>query len=678
MKTPKKNLITEINRIHQLMGVKKVILESRKILVPLLQVAQEIVEFAAKRNLDDATRRSVSQLKTGVKGVMDAEGNSIPLTAEDYVKIFDNLKKSSDPAIVAKVAEMDQKIVSAIQDNISELITPEIKTLVKQYLDAGGNEDYVVREFQEIFRNTPYGKYADFVTVADDAGNVIETLLDDYLKEIRKVYGDLGGKLDNVIDDTGGTTDGAIAREILEISPVFIRFTNQVGEKMKPLLDQVMERIEYRTSENLTDADKLRIDEIDEEIKALMDEINDLNSDYVSKLQGQINYGMKLGPEPDRARWSAINKFVKDVQEEYGEWGVTRITVPKSELWTWINSTLKGVFSFERSLAKNVKAALNPIESYYKMVAKAKAAVEKADVMEEEIKAYKKQVNTDLIAKVKWYEQLLTPGSSRGRPYKLEGPGENLYYPNAYAEILKYSTKNKMLKAWLSLFTEKLLIVAKTQIYYSVIMTFYEFYKLIMTGPYFGGVVQKKYRGCIDETAKAIKKGDIKFDYSKTEITPETYKEIISNFPACLQELIKSQEFLDNEYEDFMTRANFWSRGENIDIFGSFFTEYLLEWKNYDGLRVFTGTLGFLLIKYYEPFLDKFFDAEKTGDESALRAYIQEQGQILQDSIAKNTVAADALYKNMTDKEIAEVVKALDSIQAASGESNLNIVDIND
>jgi gas vesicle protein len=630
MKTPKKNLITEINRIHQLMGVKKVILESRKILVPLLQVAQEIVEFAAKRNLDDATRRSVSELNSGFKGIVDAEGNRIPLTAEDYVKIFDNLKKSSDPAIVSKVAEMDKKIVSAIQDNISELITPEIKTLVKQYLDAGGNEDYVVREFQKIFRNTPYGKYADFVTVADDAGNVIETLLDDYLKEIRKVYGDLGGKLDDVItpvvDDTGGTADGAIAREILDLSPVFTRFTNQVGEEMKSLLDQVMERIEYRTSENLTPDDKLRIDEIDEEIKALMDEINDLNSNYVKNLENQIKYGMELGPKQDRGRWNTINKFVKGVKEKYGDWSVTKLTTPKSELWVWIDATTRSFFDSERNLF-NFVTNLNPYkwpELLAKAKEKGKKAAGRADGIREELAAYEKKVNSDLAAKVVWWQKYLIPGSSRGRPTKLtQRPGTELYHPNAYGEILKYSTKNKMLKAWLSLVAEKIFLVAKTQLYYSVIMPFYQLLKLWSSSK----EVQRKYKDCISETAVAIKNGNIKWDdYTiDSETTEQDYNKIISGFPECLQTLIKSKEFMDNEYEDFMTRANFWSRGTRGEILRSYFTDYLYQWGGYDFGRFFTGALGLLLIKYWTPVINEMWESEETGDLTEVEVWLNEQ-----------------------------------------------------
>jgi hypothetical protein len=669
MKTSKKNLITEINRIHQLMGVKKVILESRKILVPLLQVAQEIVEFAAKRNLDDATRRSVSELNSGFKGIVDAEGNRIPLTAEDYVKIFDNLKKSSDPAIVAKVAEMDQKIVSAIQDNMSELITPEIKTLVKQYLDAGGNEDYVVREFQKIFRNTPYGKYADFVTVADDAGNVIETLLDDYLKEIRKVYGDLGGKLDNVIDDTGGTTGGQIARDIVELSPVFTRYTNQVGEKMKPLLDEVMSKIEKRTSPNLTDAEKQGLDELDREIKTLMEEINDLNSEYVEALESQIKYGRELGPVENRRRWSDINKYVEDVKTKYGEWGVTRATTPKSELWIWIDETWYASKSFERSIGNFIRGIKNWKEEGSKAIFRGKAAAEKADGIREKMVAYERDVNSDLAAKVVWWQKYLIPGSSRGIPQKLKGPsGTKLYYPNAYGEIIKYSTKNKMLKAWLSWFAEKLIIVAKSQIYYSLIIPFVRLAQFV-NADWGDKNIEKKYGGCIKEASKAIKDGKMNWDdYDPESMTEEDFNKLFSEFPPCLQTLMKSPEFRENEYEYFMTRAEFWSRGKREEALGSYALEGLLNFEMYDPVRILTSTFGNAVIKFFPELREGFWKFAETGDMTQLEQLVVEEEQQLQADTTEVDNQADTLFQNMTDKEIAETARILDSLSQNSGQ----------
>jgi phosphopantothenate synthetase len=118
MKTSEKNLITEINRIHQLMGVKKLITEQRKLIVPLLGMAQEFLEYVSKRTIDDvATRRAVSELQTAVNAVRASGGRVNPLTSEEYIKIFNNLRRSVDPNIAAKMVEFDRKIVTLIRSN---------------------------------------------------------------------------------------------------------------------------------------------------------------------------------------------------------------------------------------------------------------------------------------------------------------------------------------------------------------------------------------------------------------------------------------------------------------------------------------------------------------------------------------------------------------------------------
>ena len=188
MKTSEKNLITEINRIHQLMGVKKLITESKKLLGSLLGMAQEFVEYASKRQIKDvATRRAISELETAVNTVRTS-GGKVNLTPEEYIKIFNNLRKSADPGIIAKMAELDRRIVTSLRDNLSEVTdTPEVSDLIKQIIDDGGTLDDVNDVLAQLFKKR-YGNYVNFATVVDDAGNVIKELMDEYLERIRKVY----------------------------------------------------------------------------------------------------------------------------------------------------------------------------------------------------------------------------------------------------------------------------------------------------------------------------------------------------------------------------------------------------------------------------------------------------------------------------------------------------------
>lgn len=667
MKTPKKDLITEINRIHQLMGVKKLITESRKLLVSLLGMAQEFVEYASKRQIDDvATRRAVSELQTAVNTVRNSGGRVNPLTSEEYIKIFDNLRRSVDSNIAAKMAELDQKIVASIRDNLSEVTdTIEVRELIKQIIDDGGTLDDVNDVLAQLFKKR-YGNYVNFATVYDDAGNVVKELMDDYLEGIRKVYVDLGGKLDNVVDDV---TDGgrSIAADIVEISPVFTRFTNEIGNKMKPLLDEVMELIELRTS---TEVDPTRLDELDNEIKTLMDKINNLNTQYVEGLESQIKYGMEFGPVNNRGRWADIDKYITDVKSKYGEWGVTKVSTPRTEFWSWVYETLYASISFERSIVKFIKGI--SLENFSKLLEKGKVAANKADGIREKITAYERDVNSDLATKVAWYERLLIPGSSRGIPKPLQGPtGTKLYYPNAYGELLKYQTKNKMLRAWLSLVAEKLLIVGKAQLYYSVLIPAIRTYQFVKAD-WGDKNIQKKYGSCITETSKVIKEGKVNLDdYDSESMTEEEKTKFFSEFPPCLQELLQSEEFLNNEFEDFMTRADFWSRGTRGEILRSYFIDGLLDVNLVDPLRIFTGTLGNVMMKFFPGLYDKWWESEETGDMTAVEEYLQEQeNEIITDTTRINN-EADTLYRNMNEREIEEAVRVLDSL---SRNTNIEIV----
>jgi hypothetical protein len=665
MKTSEKNLITEINRIHQLMGVKKLITEQRKLIVPLLGMAQEFLEYVSKRTIDDvATRRAVSELQTAVNAVRASGGRVNPLTSEEYIKIFNNLRRSVDPNIAAKMVEFDRKIVTLIRDNLSEVTdTIEVRELIKRIIDEGGTLDDVNDVLAQLFKKR-YGNYVNFATVVDDDGTVIKELMDDYLEGIRKVYVDLGGKLaDDVVDAGRGT----ISREIVELSPVFTRYTNEVGNKMKPLLDEVMALIERRTS---TEVDTTRLDELDKEIKTLMDEINDLNTKYVEALEAQIKYGKELGPTENRGRWADIDKYITDVKSKYGDWGVTKVSTPRTEFWSWVYETLYASVAFERKIVKFIKGI--SIENFSKLMAKGKAAANRADGIREKIKAYERDVNSDLAAKVAWYERWLIPGSSRGIPRELTGPiGTKLVYPNAFGELLKYQTKNKTLRAWLSLVAEKLIIVGKAQLYYSILIPAIRTYQFVKAD-WGDKNIQKKYGSCITETSKAIKEGKINSDdYDSESMTEEEKTKFFSQFPPCLQTLLQSEEFLKNEFEDFMTRADFWSRGTRGEILGSYFIDALLDVNMVDPLRIFTGTLGNIMVKFFPGLYDRWWESEETGDMTAVEEYLQEQeNQIRRDTTRINN-EADTLYRSMTDREIEEAVRVLDSL---SRNTNIELV----
>ena len=653
MKTSEKNLITEINRIHQLMGVKKLITESKKLLGSLLGMAQEFVEYASKRQIKDvATRRAISELETAVNTVRTS-GGKVNLTPEEYIKIFNNLRKSADPGIIAKMAELDRRIVTSLRDNLSEVTdTPEVSDLIKQIIDDGGTLDDVNDVLAQLFKKR-YGNYVNFATVVDDAGNVIKELMDEYLERIRKVYENLGGKV--VVD--GGR--GSIAEDILELSPVFIRYTNEVGKKMKPLLDRVMQLIETRTS---TEVDTTRLPELDREIKRLMDEINNINSEFVESLEAQIKHGMEFGPVEDRTRWNEINEYITDVKSRLGDWGATKGVAPGTEYWSWIFEAWEASKTFERNIGNFLNFFKWP-EYIAEAWTKGVAAVTRAKGIKEEILAYERNVNSDLAAKVPFWQKQIFPGSSRGLPKPLkQKDGTELYFPNAHGQILKYETRNKKVRAYLSLVAEKLFIVLRSQLYYALVIPAYRTFKFWRAdwGDY---GVEKKYGSCITATSEAIKDGKLNWEDSDFQYMKDEEKtEFFSKFPPCLQKLLQSKEFFDNEFLDFMTRAEFWSRGRREQAVGGYFIESLFDLNVYDPLRLVTGTLGNVFIKFFPGLREEFWKAEETGNMSELEQFLQDTANRIETDTTEVDNGADTLLLNMTDRDIEEAVRVLDSL----------------
>ena len=218
--------------------------------------------------------------------------------------------------------------------------------------------------------------------------------------------------------------------------------------------------------------------------------------------------------------------------------------------------------------------------------------------------------------------------------------------------------------AYLSLFLEKLIIVGKVQVLYSAVMTFKDLWKFAWTE----NEVQRKYRTCIKATSLAMKEGKMKkgeeFD--------------VNSVPPCLMKLMKSTEFVETELEDFLIRADFFSRGNNSEILSKTFNKYLLEMGMLDPMRMFTGVYGQVLIKFFNEWLPKIIEIEDEGDAYAFEEDLMNALETLKAESDTLDAEADSLLLNMTSTEQDEVIRALDSIQAASGESNLTIVDIND
>jgi len=682
----KNNIISEIARIHQIMGVNKQISEQVIASTPAVlfkKLIDDLAQYATRKSLDRNNKSLISQLSRGTKQITDAAGKikNTPFDDDDYLNIFGKLRSSPDQGI--------RNIISAADTLISDFIvkqslprildSPAVVGKIQQDIQNGYSEDYVVDLMAKVIKDK-YGVYANDV-------------IDEFLDGVRKVYKDLGGKVDDVVDDTGKVVDDtaddagkvvddttnaaddtaktadekteeilpklpqlegeeSISKELSELSPVFTRYRNDVLTKLEKLSNELQELIESRTAPG---GDSTQVDEIDKQIKNAFEGIWNINRDYVKKLESQIKYNLQFTDDPNYSKWLKIRDYIQYIKTEYGDWGAWKVSTPKSEGWIFINSTLEAAFRTELKMVK---------EGFVKTIREWWSSTDpKVQELEKQAQTFSRQINTDLKSKAIWQEKIIFPGSSRGLPKKLEMDDKGLYYPNAHGEILKYSTKYPKVKAWLSLLLEKLIIVGKVQILYSVVMTLKDFWKFFWTE----NEVQRKYRSCIKATSLAMKEGKMKkgeeFD--------------VNSVPPCLMKLMKSTEFVETELEDFLIRADFFSRGSNTEILSKTFNKYLLEMGFLDPIRLFTGVQGQILIKFFNEWLPKIIEIEDEGDAYAFEENLINALETLEAESDTIVTQIDTLGQNMNDKEIEEANRILDSLQTIlNTSSGIEIVPI--
>lgn len=696
MQQGKNNIISEINRIHQILGISKktsdVVLEA--IGGGLLdELASAIVSYAAKKGLDKTSRNLVRQLQSGNKRIMDASGKvrTVPLTDDEMVSIFSRLRNSSDEGLRKIVAQYDNVIGRMIEEkSIPNLLEdPIFINKVKETINKGYTEDEAVDILVQIPNNS-YGIYASEV-------------IDVFVNGVRKIYREMTGKVpDDVVDDTGKVVDdtgkvvddtGKVvddstsnnldnpttteefdtsvnridgetnqAREILDVSPNFIRYQAEHLRDGEILANEVMGLIESRANLPATRGDEIL--NLNRQIKNSMDRLRNWNKEYVQRLEAEVQNNLRFEDSPNYIRWKRINEVLKAIKLEYGNWGVQKLTSPWTAVWNFIWKSFQAGTKFEIQLAKNVdslkyiwpgnwgKAAKKIGEAF----SEGKSGANK---LESEIQAFREEVDTDLLAKTSFFEEYFIPGSPRGIPTRRKNPpgdvpnADELYLPNAYGQIQRLAKRYPMLQSWASLILEKIWVVIKTQLHYTWILGSYDLLKFILTDE---KNIQKKYGDCVDETAKALKNGTFKI-----------VDDIPQGVPPCLLELMKSEQFLEEELGEFMTRADFFSRGEGREAFFGYYTPYLKEIGMMDLSRLFTGSLLGLVTKFFTEWLDKLYEAEKAGDTALFENELDAFGKSLQNDLKKLEEKENTLVNNLSKSDKDKVVEFIDSVQNASG-----------
>ena len=685
----KNNIISEITRIHQIMGVNKQISEQVLASTPgvlFRKLAGELAQYATQKSLDKTSRSLVSKLSKGTKQITDAAGKvkNTPFDEDDYLNIFGKLRGSSDQGIRNIISAADTIITDFIakQTIPKTLNSPAVVGKIQGDIQNGYSEDDVVDFMAKIFRDM-YGIYADDV-------------IDGFIDGVRKVYDDLGGKVDDVvddvIDDTGKVVDdvadesasgtdniddmfdfgrvptpeelnGALddladepnnSREIATLSPLFNRYQNQTASEGVELVNEAMTLIERRAG--LTNMEQIDLLNLERQIKDVVERIWKWNKTYVEALEAEINNQLKFKDSPNYQRWKKIRSDVDQIKTTYGRWGVTEKTTNLSPTWIFVKETVKSAFKLYADvyyLVKGVPNLAQFVEGISDIVFgaffRAKSGIDT------QAKKVADDFESNAKANVLFISKYLIPGSPRGWPTRLNAK-KAIDAPNAYAAILDSARSNQYAKAWLSLFAEKILVMIRIQVEYAFLMGTIKFIQFLWSDK----TIMQRFGPCVLETADKIKEGKLKLD--EKELNPE-------NLPVCLRDLISSKQITQEELGDFMVRAEFFSRSGGSEITG-YYTPYLFEAGKEDLLRLFTGPLGGVLIKGIDDWYDRFIQYEKTGDDYALETALRNYGRSLETQLEAVEPAATEAMENLTQSEQDSLVQVVDSIQNASGGSD--------
>jgi len=635
MKKHKVNIILEVNRIHQLMGVKKDISEQVQASLggTLIKIAADIIQNVAGKNLDDASQGLVSQLRKGTKDVIDKEGKKTPrpFTEEDYIRIFNNLKKNgTDLGIVRILDKYQAKISEAIRtESIPKLLNSKI---LRDSIQSGVNnpkidEDIVVDQVANIIRRR-YGIYAD------------DIVMDDFVDQVRNIYKELKGKVDNVVDDVTPNPENVvddvtpnpenvvddvipsveevgpnISKEINEISPTFTKYSATMMDKGAKIADEITSNIELLAKEKMKEKpDGIRIEELQKKIKEGYDNLFYSRKEYIRYIQNEIEAGIEAATiKKDKAllaKWQSVQASIKTTQEKFGDWGVILKTIPQSGKWTVWSESWRSAISLERKIFGDVlyRKILRPgwrkFQKWWNEDYRPPAKIK--DIPESELAGLKQTGN--------WFIW----GTPRGIPTRMKGKellddngnpikGVNIMEPNAYKKIFQRYQNNSMAKAWISFVLEKLIRSVKLHLELSVLYFAKDF------GNFLAGTdkeIMITHGPCIMEISEKFKSGEINLT--------DDFELIEANLPPCLIELLNNG--LDDEtLQKMLIRANFFatsvSGSEPIQLLINRLTDMSLG----DAARSFLiPPPSEFAYRIYTDIYKPWIDSERTGLDTPL------------------------------------------------------------
>lgn len=631
------------------MGVKKPLFEQQvlgSLGGTLLKVASDIVQSASGRNLDDAYQGLISRLQRGTKDIIDKQGNKTPtpLTEEDYIRIFNDLKKVGTDLSITRILDKTTSEISELirTESIPKLLNSE--SVINAIKDGVNNpkldEDLVADRLTAVIQKR-YGNYADDIAMTD------------FMEGVRKIYNrlkgtvdDLAPVVDNVVNPPSSVSydtipDGAfdeanqivtdasrfnISRTLSDLNPNLYRKLTQMvkgffeyfgdGKTVRNrILDNLM-AIERGVLADGTKVDDVISIKLKGNIKDDLDKLRQINSDYIELVREAISIGKKtnlpatvngkeLPAKEVRKIWTEMERILKEVEQKYGKPGFFLVSSPNTGSFLFLKEAFIHANAVPINIGKFISNKWFREKKWFEFL----RAVREMNYEPKPID----YITTPLKGLSRFFQQAIAPGSARGIPRGMKQDADLNTIPGAYDKIQNHYKKFPRLVAWASLFSEKVILLTEIAVVTNIISGVKELWRFWDSEK---EEIQKKYGNCVFEVADWMRENDVTLNKNVEKFSGETV-------PSCFYTFISTAD--DMEVQNFLVRSEFFRKG----FFGIQGTEYLdalfvRDSLNEIGLdtlpKLVTGQLLNVAISIWEKYMEPEYFSERTGETTRLEA----------------------------------------------------------
>lgn len=641
MKKVNKNLISEINRINELLSNKTRITEAT--VNPIIDLVKSIIKVGTR----SSTVRSLQQQLA--KATTDSK----------RIEIINKLRNSADQNIINLITAADTKIILEIAKRIPAITrNPVTVKSMNNLIQRGLTKDEIIDLVTQKFKKN-YGIYAD-------------DLVDDFVTDLRLAYDEISNVInppkpeppapkpdpEPVVNNTGIPLDDVarqavvdiannnISRVIAEIdAPFYRRMINSLrgmfeyfgdGETIRNrILDKLyaLER-QYVDGRPLTDVE---IVALKKSVKEDMDKIWNMNKDYVNLVEEAIENGKKVknpdGTPNERLQkiWTEMEDKLKTIKEKYGDWGVLGVTTPSSGKWLFLTEAILYAYRHPLNAGKFIKTTIRNWSDITKSLSDAMKIVagkapdrEPVKYIVTPLKGWKPTLAGGFIpGSPRWIPRTMSKNLTTGQPI-----------PNAYAEFYQVYKRYPKLWAWSSLVLEKMILVFTIELLSNLYRGWGQYQRFKETSK---ENIMPLYGECVMTTADAMKNGAISIDKIETLV--------VENLPPCLLDIIQSG-IDERTLAEILVRADFFSRGEGGTEYISFVTRGMFDDFGYIELsKLFTGPMLNWSYQIYKNVVDPVYQSEKTGDPTPLENELAR----LQDRLGKVNARLEEETERITD-----------------------------